>query len=207
MPSAPFTRSSQAALNLVEHQQKPSFITDRAEAFEKFRTRDMDAPLALDRLDKDRCRTSIHSGADGIEISKWQMAEPLQQRAKPFLHFVLPGRGNAGHRTSVEGALEGENTMPACLTSEPAGDLDEPLIGFGSAVAEKNLSRARDLDKALGQGNLGLCSIEVGGVNQLRRLRAHCRRDFRMGMAQRANGNASTEIEVFRSVGPPYPTP
>jgi Na+/proline symporter len=77
MPSTPIACSPQAALNLVEHQQKPALIANRAKVLEKIRTRNMNSPLALDRLDKDRDRIFIHCGADGIEITKRQMAEPL----------------------------------------------------------------------------------------------------------------------------------
>ena len=93
--------------------------------------------------------------------------------------------------------------MTPCYAPEPASDLDEALIGFGPAIAEKNLSRSRDLDQALGQGDLRLCAIQVGGVNELRRLRTHSGGDFGVSMAQRANGNASSEIEIFRSVWSP----
>ena len=77
MPSTPVACSPQATLNLIKHQQKPALIANRAEALEEFRTRNMESPLALDRLDKDRDRIFIHGGTNGIEITKWQVAEPL----------------------------------------------------------------------------------------------------------------------------------
>ena len=93
--------------------------------------------------------------------------------------------------------------MTPCLAAEPSSDLNEALIGFGSAIAEKNLPRSRDLDQPLSQGDLRLRAIQVGRVNELRRLRTHGGGDFGMRMAQRANRNAGSEIEIFRSVRSP----
>ena len=50
-------------------QRHGATLPNRAQALEEFRTRNMDSPLALDRLDKDRDRIFIHGGTNGIEIT------------------------------------------------------------------------------------------------------------------------------------------
>src|ERR1700722_15993398 len=48
-PSAPVSEAAQAALDLVQHKEKPVLITDTAQAEQKFLAGGGNTPFALDR--------------------------------------------------------------------------------------------------------------------------------------------------------------
>src|SRR4051812_40323801 len=106
----------------------------------------MDAALALHRLDQDRRRLVMDGRLHRRQIAEWQMRESLRQRAEAFFYLVLTRGGNARHRPSVERVVESNDLVPARGAAEFARQLDQPLIGLRSAIAEEHLARCDQLD-------------------------------------------------------------
>lgn len=185
---------TETALDFIEKQEHVPFFTDRAKAAQEIRRRRMYPPLALNRLDEDRDGIGVHRSPHSIEVAEWQMLEAGQKRAEIFFHLVLPRGRNAGHRASMEGSGECQNSRPTRGTTEATGELDQALIGFGAAVTKEYLPLACDFDKTPCKIRLGTCAVKIGGVDELACLPADGTRDLWMRMPERAHGNTGAEI-------------
>ena len=154
----------------------------------------MNPPFALNRLDEDCDGIGVHCSPHRIEVAEWQVLETGQKRAEIFFHLVLSGGRNAGHRASVEGSGECQDPRPARGTAEATCELDQPLIGFGAAVAKENFSLAGDFDKTPRKISLRSCAVKIGGVDELTCLPADGTGDFRVGVTEGTHGNASAKV-------------
>lgn len=159
-----------AALHGIDHQQQVSFITERPEPEQVFRAGWRDAPFALDALDQHGCGGGSEGGPHGLQIVERHMPEARGHRLKALLHLVLTGGGDAGQGPAMEGVEGGDDLEPALVVAEFPGQLVEPLVGFGAAVAKEHLARGEVTDQLPGQPALRFMVVEVRDVGQLFRL-------------------------------------
>ena len=124
------------------------------------------------------------------------MPKAGHHRFEPLFHFVLAGRRNGRQGPPVERVEGGENFEPAFFMSEFPGQFEQAFVGFGPAVAEKDLAGRDQVDERLSQAALGFVVVQVGDVHQLARLLHEGIGDGGMGVAQGRDGNAPAEIEV-----------
>jgi hypothetical protein len=109
--------------------------------------------------------------------------EPRRKGLEILVEHILTGRRQRGMRASVEGAVKGENDMPpgaVLVLAVFARGFDQPFVGLGSAVGEKNLTESRQQAELLRQQPSGLGIEKVGGMDQPSRLRGHRLYPFRV---------------------------
>ena len=74
--------------------------------------------------------------------------------------------------------------------------LQRGLPGFGAGVAEEDAVQAADLGEAKGEFGGVLVEEEVGGVEELRRLRGDRVVDGGVAVAERADADAAEQVKV-----------
>ena len=94
----------------------------------------------------------------------------------------------------MEGSGECQNPRPARGTAEAPCELDQPLIGFGAAVAKENFPLAGDFNKTPRKISLRTCAVKIGGVDELTCLPADGTGDLRVGVTERTYGNARAKV-------------
>ena len=76
----PAAGAAHAGLHLVEDQHQLVAVGQLAQPFEVAGRRQVDAALALDRLDQDGARFGVDQFGDGVEVAERGVAEAGQQR-------------------------------------------------------------------------------------------------------------------------------
>ena len=92
---------------------------------------DVDAALALDRLDQHAGDRTVDRAAHRIEIAPGHVPESLGHRLERLVLGRLTGGRERGQRPPVE-APEGADDRVAATTAVLAGELDGALVGFGA---------------------------------------------------------------------------
>ena len=83
-----FPGPAHPALHLVQNHQNPVLITKIAQAFQADIGQDPDAALTLNRFYHD-CRNLVSGGGlECVMVTKFQMGETGQKRAKALGHFL-----------------------------------------------------------------------------------------------------------------------
>ena len=136
------------------------------------------------------------------------MDESLHQGSKIRFYLLLTGGTDASECPAVEGVGEGDDFVTSGGSTEFPGQLVESLVGFGPAVAEEDLTTQTDkFDDQFGKFSLGPREVEIGGVHQRCRLLGDSLCELWMGVPQRANRDARSEIEVLLALLVPEPSP
>ena len=79
----PLAGPAQAGLDLVEDQEHAPLVAELAQAGQVVGRRDVDPPLALDRLDQDGGRLVVEHAGDGVRSLKGTYAKPGTIGSKP----------------------------------------------------------------------------------------------------------------------------
>ena len=161
------------------------------------------AALALDRLHHDCAHVRAHGCVECGAVVGGHGTEAHRQRLEGFLEPVLSRGGQRLHGAAVEAALERDDglTLRALVLDGPAARrLHRALVGFGAGVGKERLPaillpcQAADL---LGDLATVLGVEVVGGLQQLAGLLGDGGRHRRVGVTQRAHGNAGEKVEVL----------
>src|SRR5439155_14720016 len=107
--------------------------------FEVAGRRQVDAALALDRLDEDGARLAVDQLGRRAEVAERGVAEARQQRFESLVILRLAGGAERAHRAAVE-AVEHRDDLVAARLAEQPRDLDHRLVGLGAAVSEDTLT-------------------------------------------------------------------
>ena len=181
-------------------------IAERPQAFQELRCCRIDPSLPLDRLHEDRDGLRGDRSLDGSQIIEGDMRESLDQRRKAGLHLLLPRGADSTERPAMEGMTEGDDLMPPRGGAELPGQLVEPFVRLGTAVAEEDLpAEAEQIDDQLGKFPLRPREVEIGGVDQLCGLFGNGFDQGGMGMTEGRDGDPGTEIEIRFSCFVPNP--
>src|SRR5438128_1598825 len=180
-------------------------VGERAQPGQVVGGRDDDAALALDRLDHDGDRLVAHGGVHGGEVAVGDEADAGQKGEEARVVLLLSGRGEGREGAAVEGAGGGEDLeAPAALLRAPAPrELHRGLVRLGAAVREEDALGERVPAEERAQLAGGERVVDVGGVEEPRRLRPDRLHHRRMAVAQVVHREAREEVEVARAVGVP----
>ena len=195
--------AAHAALHLVEQQEQPELVADRAQATQELDIGGADAALALNRLDHDRRRLGADRGAQLVHVAEGDLVEAARGRPEAFQVLGIPGRREGGQGPPVEGARAGDDARalrPPGVVMILARHLDHALDRLGARVAEEDPVREAVRAEALGQAPRLGDLVEIGDVPELLRLRGQGRDHVRMGMAQGVDRDAGREIEESSAV-------
>ena len=95
LEGVPLAGPAHAGLHFVEDQHQLVLVGQLAQAFEVAGRRQVDAALALDRLDHDGARLAVDQLRDRVEIAERGVAEAGQQRLEALVILRLAGRAQA----------------------------------------------------------------------------------------------------------------
>ena len=104
------------------------------------RAGDIDAPLALDRLDQDRGGLIVEDRGDRREVVVGHVDEARHHRLEAHVVLGLGRRRQRGEGPAVEAPFHRDDLEAPLLVTIGPCQLDRCLVGFGSAVAEEALA-------------------------------------------------------------------
>ena len=189
-----------AALHLVEDQHQVVGVGEAAQALHELGAGRADAALALDRLDQEAGGVPAHRRLGGLEIVELDDLEAGQQRREAVAQLVLVGGADRAERAAVEGAGEGDQLVlvgPAVMVVVAARGLDRALDRLGAAVGEEDGVGEGEVDQPLRERLALRRAVEVGDVDQGRRLVLDRLGQVRMAVAEQVDGDAAGEVEIF----------
>jgi len=174
-------RAGQTALDLIEDEHGADGVAALAEDEQELGRRDVDAALALDRLDDDTARLVRDQGLELRDVVVRAVLEPGDHGREGGLVFRVRGRGQSAHAATMKGVVEGDELVLRARgvegASDLAGELDGRLVGLGARVGDKDLrgvAHGAGLeglgDEELAEGAGPGVVVEVGGVDQSLRL-------------------------------------
>ena len=204
--------AAEAGLHLVDDEEDPLAVADRAQPLHELRRRGDEAALALHRLDDDRGdrlggdlrreraleRVERVAPADPAVLVRERDAVDLgRERPEPRLVGMrLRGEREREERAPVEPALEGDHRRPARVA---ARELDGVLDGLGARVEERGLGRAGERSER--RQPLGVLDVDLVrddrevGVEEARGLLLHRGDDARVGVADGEAADAAGEVD------------
>ena len=147
----PFAGTAHAGLDLVEDQEHAAPVAQPPQPREIAGRRDVDPPLALDRLDQNRGRLVVEHRGDRLEVVVRNIDEAGNHRLEPDVVLGLGGGRQCGVGPAVEPSLHRDDLEAPLLVTEGPGQLDGGLVGLGPAVAEEALAAERPLGQGLGE--------------------------------------------------------
>ncbi len=210
----PPARPEIAVLHAVPKEEQVVLPGQFPQAKKVFRRGCEDAALALDALDQHGDGLRRDRGLDRGQIVVGNMGKAGEQRIETVLDLLLTRGGEGRHRPAMERIERGDDFVPA-RTATAAGSvaefprqLDQRLVGFRAAVAEKDLARPGQPDDPLRQPPLPFVVIEIGAVNQHLGLLREGFPDCGVRMAETAHRDTAAEVEIFPAlVIPDVPPP
>ena len=111
-------RAAHAGLHLVEDEQKTVAVAQLAQRPHVLGRRDVDAALALHRLDHDRGRLRPDRLLDGGKIAERHMVEAFDRRPEALEVFLVAAGGDGRERAAVEGAFEDDDAPALGLAAD-----------------------------------------------------------------------------------------
>src|SRR5207249_6585759 len=93
-------------------------------------------------------------------------------------------RGDARQRSAVKRIQRRDNFVAAFAVAKLARQLEQSLIGFRAAVAEKHFTGREQVDQRLSQASLRFCVIKVRDVDEFFGLFDQRFGDLRMRVAE-----------------------
>ena len=164
--------------------------------------RDLDAGLALDRLEQDRRGPVGDRLGERPLVAVRHEGDVARQRLERLAVGRLGGQRQRAHGAAVEAALGGHDVGAAGAP----GQLERRLVGLGAGVGEEHLARpprVEQREQLLGQPDLRLGGEEVRDVAERLELRRHRRDQGRVPVAERVDRDAAEEVDVLLAVGVP----
>src|SRR5262249_21251515 len=161
------------------------------------RRREVDAALALNRLDHDGDGLIVDQRFGGLEVAKGGVTKASQHRLHATVIFRLTRGAEGAHRAAVK-AVEGSNDLVALMLGTiEAGQLDGRLVGLGAAVTEEAFaSEVSALAQFFGQAALRFHVPGIGHMDELADLFAHRGDDARRAVADEIAAPAGEEIDI-----------
>ena len=196
-------RAAHAGLHLVEDEQQTVAVAQLAQRPQELDRRDVDAALALHRLDHDRGRLRPDRLLDRGEIGERHVVEAFDRRPEALEVFRVAAGGDGRERAAVEGAFEGDDAPalgPAADIMVAPRRLDRGLARFGARIAEEDPVGERRRDQSLGELLLARDPIEVGRVPELLGLVGEGRDELGVGVAERIDRDARGKVEVALAI-------
>ena len=191
------------ALDFVKDQEGAGLIAELAQRFHIRVRHDVDAPLALHRLDKDRSGLVRHRGFGRLHVAPWHLMETGQQRAKALDHLFARGGGDGGGGAAMERAGKGDDLDPVGLTllvPVLAHHLDGELCRLGPGVGEEDRIGKGGLDQHIRQSLLLRNFVEVRDMPELLRLLRQRIQHHRVGMAEGRDRDPGAKVEKTATV-------
>ena len=138
----------------------------------------------------------VHGAAQRRNVVARHEAHAFQHRVEVLAVLGLAGQGERAHGASVEGVVQRHHDAlpgPAVGVAGSAHQLERAFDGLGAAVGEERAVQAGLGAQLLGQQPLVLVVVEVGNVNDLRRLLADDLHDAWMRMTQRIDAQTGEQ--------------
>ena len=196
----PRAGAPEAALHLVDDQQRLALVAQPADTLQVRGRRGHDAALALHRFEHDGRDTVVERGGERVEVVERNLPEPARQRLERLLLLGLAGRRERGERAAVERAVRADHVVPlgtTVLLAVTPRELDRALVRLGAGVGEEHASVAAEQRvEALGDARLHVVVIEVRDVQQRARLLGDRVGDFGVRVAERRDREPAEEVEV-----------
>src|SRR5687767_6171124 len=134
------TGPSVAALHLIEDQQHPVLVAERAQPTHEVAGHRSHAAFALYRLNQNAAGLRCHELLDGSKIARCGVLEALQRRAEALEVVPVPRGCDSPERAAVEGARERDDLVAVLLAPGPevvASGLDRALDGLCAGVGKE----------------------------------------------------------------------
>ncbi len=196
-------RAADTRLDLVEDEKHAVLVADAAQAAQEFVRHGTDAAFALDRFNQDR-RGLLGDGTfDLFQIEMLHLIKTFDLGTETFEIFFLAPGSDGRQRAAVEGAFEGNDVEALRAAGHiliAPRHLDRAFHRLGAGVREEHRVGKGRLNEAARQRFLARHAVEVRGVPEFSGLFRQCTDEFRMGMAERVDGDAGAKIEVSLAV-------
>ena len=191
-------RAADAALDLVENQQRIVAIGQLARLADVFHGHGEDAALALYPFDDNACGAFADNLFQRDFIVGWNEVRAGKQRLKIAAIFFLAGDGESAQRTSVERIVQRDNFefFVADFVAVRAHHLQCAFHGLGAGVAEERALQAAGFGQPFGERALIGVEVEIGAVQHAAGLLADHLHQARVRVAQRVHADAGDEIEI-----------
>ena len=205
-PAVDFAGPPEAGLDFIQEKEKVVLFGEGCKTFEKFLGGDIHSSFALDGLDEEGCRFVGDGIFGGNEVIKVGVNEAREERAEALVNFSLCGGRHCSDGPSVEAFAEGDDFVPVAFGSESPCKFDQPVVGFRAGVGKEDLSGLADnaFDKKFGEVCLFVSGIEIRAVHERLRLIGDRFGKSWMAVADRAGGDAGTEVEILTSAVVPH---
>ena len=128
------------------------------------------------------------------------MTEARHHRFKPFLYLLLAGGGDTAERSAMEGVGGGNDFEPTLIMPVLAGQLEEALVGLGTAVAKEDFSTPDQLNQGRRQSTLRGLIVQIGNMDKTLGLLHQGGRDLRMCMTEGTHRDAPAQVEVASAI-------
>ena len=153
-----------AALDLVEDEQRAVLVGERPRGGEELRGRGVNPALALNRLDEDRGHLRPDRVRERVDVVQAHETRGGREGLPRRALGRLAGDGEGAVRAAVEGALERHDDRPSARLPRP---LQRRLDRLGARVAEEGPRAAQALREQARQAEHGLVRVEVRDVPEL----------------------------------------
>lgn len=199
--------AAEAALNLVVDEHGADGPGTAGEGDQKVLAGRLHAALALDGLDDDGARLFRHERVDARHVIVRALPEAGHHGRKGLLVLWVVRRRQRAHGASVKRIVKRDDLGLAARRVQHLADLarklDGSLVGLGPGVAHKHPGRVvhaarrpRHVHQQLGQRAGPGVVVQVGRVDERLRLLRQQRREFRVAVAERRDGDAGGKVEV-----------
>ena len=161
---------------------------------------EVDAAFALQHFehDGDDVVVVLADGTDRGQVVEGDAHETGDERLETRLRLAVAGCRQRRQRAPVERMFHDDDVgaVDVALVSVEARELDRRLVRLGAGVAEEHFVHAGQCGKAVGQFFRRRNAIEVGRVQQARRLPGDRSDQRRVIVAQRIDGDPGERVEV-----------
>ena len=193
LPREEAAGAADAALDLVEEQERAVLVREHAGGGEELGGGGMDPALSLHRLDQDRADVRPDRGGEGIGVVQLREADGRRERLERRPLARLARRRERAVRASVERAFERDDDR---LSRRLPGPLQRRLDRLGTGVAEERACAAEAIGEQLGEAEHRLGRVEVRGVPERIELAVRRRERCRMAVPERDDGDPGEQVEV-----------
>ena len=136
----PASGASQAALDLIQDQQRAHLGTTRPQRFHPVGVGDANACIALDGLKQHACG-AFGDVFQGRKIVQPNVSNIREQRAKGVFLLLVSTEGKCACGATVVTAIEGDHL---CASRHTAGEFERGFVGFGGGGKRVKVAAAWD---------------------------------------------------------------
>ena len=190
--------SPEAALDLVEDQNRAGAIGDASRRCEVFVRQRDDAALPHHRLENDRVRVPIDGRFKRGDIVRRNERHAGHERLEWSAIGGVSRQRQRAERPSVKALLQRHETAAAGI-GQPR-EFQGRLIRLRAAVAEKRAEHSRGAHEPLAENALGGMKVEVRNMEKRTRLIAQRLHQPRMLMSEGVDSDAAEKVPVLLAV-------